>query len=298
MQMYVGVTDKTQYELLKKEQCSEVNFWTPGNANFRAIRENDIFLFKLHSPDDYIVGGGYFVHFSILPTHLAWTIFGKKNGANSLPEFYEKITKYRNKNGILKESPQIGCIILTDAFYFDEKDWIPIPENWNRNIVSGKTYNEKDVYGKTLYEAVKQRLGEKAHPDNRNANPLFQHEIGDGAFQAMVTDAYQKRCAITGEPVLPILQATHIKPPAAGGTNTVNNGLLLKSDFRMLFDAGYITVDWHYRVKVSKRLCQDYGGGEMYYAYQDRQLLLIPDQIMHLPLREYLEWHNENVFLG
>jgi hypothetical protein len=31
-------------------------------------------------------------------------------------------------------------------------------------------------------------------------------------FRVLVTDAYQKRCAITGERTLPVLDAAHIKP--------------------------------------------------------------------------------------
>ena len=44
-----------------------------------------------------------------------------------------------------------------------------------------------------------------------------------GAFRVVVTDAYQRRCAITGEKTLPVLQAAHIKPYAAEGPHSVNN---------------------------------------------------------------------------
>jgi putative restriction endonuclease len=35
-----------------------------------------VFLFKLHSPVDFIVGGGVFAHASILPVSPAWDAFG------------------------------------------------------------------------------------------------------------------------------------------------------------------------------------------------------------------------------
>ena len=63
MKMYVGVTDFDWYTTLKASDCDEVNFWTPGATNFKAIEENDMFLFKLHSPNNYIVGGGFYVRF-------------------------------------------------------------------------------------------------------------------------------------------------------------------------------------------------------------------------------------------
>jgi putative restriction endonuclease len=64
MRMYVGITDFDWFKLLKRENCDEVNFWKPGGSiNFRALNEGDLFLFKLHSPYDYIVGGGFFLKF-------------------------------------------------------------------------------------------------------------------------------------------------------------------------------------------------------------------------------------------
>jgi len=36
-----------------------VNFWQPsGKQQFRALAPGELFLFKLHSPDNFIVGGG------------------------------------------------------------------------------------------------------------------------------------------------------------------------------------------------------------------------------------------------
>lgn len=81
MKMYVGITDYDWFTTLKQENCEEVNFWKPGGrSNFRALREGELFLFKLHSPKDYIVGGGFFLKFSILPSSLAWDAFGIANG--------------------------------------------------------------------------------------------------------------------------------------------------------------------------------------------------------------------------
>lgn len=84
MKMYVGITDYDWFKTLKQANCDEVNFWKPGGrTNFKALNEGDLFLFKLHSPQDYIVGGGFFLKFSILPSSLAWEAFGIANGAKS-----------------------------------------------------------------------------------------------------------------------------------------------------------------------------------------------------------------------
>jgi len=56
---FVGVTDQRWFETLSSSlDLPEVNFWQPGGkALFKALSPGDLFLFKLHSPNNYIVGG-------------------------------------------------------------------------------------------------------------------------------------------------------------------------------------------------------------------------------------------------
>ena len=56
--------------------------------------------------------------------------------------------------------------------------------------------------------------------------------------------------------------------------------------------------DKDYRIDVSKRLHEDYGNGKDYYKYHGEKLLILPEKQIELPSKEYLEWHNEHVFLG
>ena len=152
MQIYVGITDYNWFQFLKERKVDEVNFWKPGSQPFKALQENDLFLFKLHAPQNYIVGGGYFVKYSMLPTYLAWAAFGEKNGTSSLQDLNSAIEKYRSRNNIIMQNPQIGCIILTDVFYFDEQDWISAPENFSRSIVQGKLYYTENADGLRLFQ--------------------------------------------------------------------------------------------------------------------------------------------------
>jgi hypothetical protein len=77
----------------------------------------------------------------------------------------------------------------------------------------------------------------------------------------LVTDVYQRRCAITGEKALPVLQAAHIRPVTREGQHRIDNGLLLRSDLHALFDQGYVTVTPDHRVRVSRRLKDDFDNG-------------------------------------
>lgn len=69
MRVYVAVTDKDWFALhASKAEVEEVNFWRPSpDAAFKALQPGELLLFKLHSPDNFITGGGFFTRFLQLP---------------------------------------------------------------------------------------------------------------------------------------------------------------------------------------------------------------------------------------
>lgn len=152
MKIYVGVTDNNWYSFLAQRKPDEVNFWRPsGRTNFRVLKPGELFLFKLHSPLNYIAGGGFFVRHSLLPVSLAWEAFGIKNGTSDYSSFLGSIQKYRRDDPETAYDPTIGCIILASPFFFEREDWIPIPEDWKPNIVQGKSYDTSTAVGQDLY---------------------------------------------------------------------------------------------------------------------------------------------------
>lgn len=311
MKYYVGVTDNHWYEYLAKLQPDEVNFWQPGgNVSFKAIPEYAPFLFKLHSPYNFIVGGGFFVRHSFLPLSLAWDSFQQKNGAPDYLTFRKSILKYRERSGKVNEAdPVIGCIILTAPFFWPESEWIPVPKDWRANIVQGKTYSTDEPVGASLWAKVRERIerisviseNNTAHlvsEDRYGKEYLIRPRLGQGAFRVLVTEAYHSRCAFTGERTLPVLNAAHIKPYSQKGPHAVNNGLLLREDLHTLFDRGYLTITEDYRIEVSKRIKEDYGNGREYYKMHGKNLLVLPQNKLELPAKEYIRWHNENVYIS
>ena len=61
--LVIAVTDGDWFEMLRQQpNLGEVNFWSPSAANFRALRPGELFLFKLHAPQNMIVGGGIFTY--------------------------------------------------------------------------------------------------------------------------------------------------------------------------------------------------------------------------------------------
>lgn len=304
MRLWVGVTDKDWFDFLAKLAPDEANFWQPsGGREFRALQPGEFFLFKLHAPLNFVVGGGTFIRHSRLPASLAWDAFGQKNGVESLHSLRERVRKYRRDSVDL--DPLIGCNVLVEPFFLPREAWISVPESWARNIVQGKTYDATEGEGRTLVEAVQARLTHQvaegrtdfaAAGERYGAEYVTRARLGQGAFRVLVIDSYGRRCAVTGEKTLPVLEAAHIQPYAERGPHVIQNGLLLRSDLHKLFDLGYVTVTPELHLEVSSRLREEWHNGREYYTYHGRELGHVPQSAAERPARAYLEWHNEQRF--
>lgn len=301
MKLWVAVTDKNWFEFLRARNPEEVNFWQPSAGRRAAsLVPGTPFLFKLHAPDNFVVGGGFFVRYSVLPARMAWDAFGPNNGVADYTALKKRVEQYRSAP--LAGDPEIGCNILGSPFFWPEKDWIPVPKDWARNIVQGKGYDSEDGEGATLWQAVEHRLVQSVTWDIEDAARygaayLTQARLGQGAFRVLVTEAYDRRCAITGERTLPVLEAAHIRPYSEEGPHRVSNGLLLRSDLHTLFDRGYLTVTDALRVEVSPRIREEFQNGREYYRHHGQALVVMPDSVDERPSRDFLRWHNENRFL-
>jgi putative restriction endonuclease len=306
---FVGVTDFDWYEFLAyRPELTEINFWQPGGrVPFRVLSPGDLFLFKLHSPNNFIVGGGFFETSSLLPVSLAWETFGAGNGVASLTVMRARIAKYRRQPQQPTEDYTIGNIVLQQPFFLRQEAWIPVPSDFSLNIVQGKSYDLDKGSGLELWTALEGRLAANAVIPERNISDgsftrmfsdpvLARRRLGQGGFRILVTDTYQRQCAITSEHTLPVLEAAHIKPVTQGGEHLVSNGLLLRSDIHTLFDRGYVTVTPDYKFRVSKRLNDDWRNGKIYYSQNDQRINL-PSDPASRPDRQLLEWHADTIFL-
>ena len=302
--LVIAVTDGDWFDMLRRQpDLGEVNFWAPSAANFRALQPGELFLFKLHAPRNFIVGGGIFAYANALPCSLAWEAFGEANGAQSAQEMRARIARYRRAVPGDRSDFEIGCRILTQPFFFAEADWIPVPASWAPNIVSFKTYNTGDAEGLALWDAVNERMNRSGFPGIAEAQARFgepqliRPRLGQGAFRVLVTDIYNRRCAITHERTLPALEAAHIRPYGDGGAHEAQNGLLLRRDIHSLFDAGYVTVTPDLRFEVSRRIKEEFDNGRHYYELHGHKIDA-PSDAGRRPNAEALTWHNENCFRG
>jgi len=308
MTFYVGITDERWFGFLKDLPKEDVNFWRLGKfRNFRVLPEGGLFLFKLHSPNDFIVGGGYYLSHQEMPLSLAWDAFGEYNGVPDIQHLRSRINDYRKTE---EQDPVLGCTILSHAFFWPRELWIPTEAAWwPANIVTGKSFESTAEPGLSLWRKIQERLGSAEAPVISGLNEvpnaprygssfLARARLGQGGFRSLVSSTYQHRCAFTGERTLPVLQASHIQPYADDGPHAIRNGLLLRADLHKLFDRGYVTLipdAESYRIKVSPRIRAEFSNGRDYYALDKKPLAVLPSPDFR-PAREYVDFHSSKVF--
>lgn len=304
MHGFLANTDIEWFTFLRSlGPLEEVNFWQPSAHGFNATPGTP-FFFKLKKPHYKVGGFGIFARYEAASPKLAWEAFGKCNGAPTFEAMLRRVGRYTAGSG--GPAHKIGCIMVSEPVFFSEEAWIDQPRDWPSNVVSRKGYDLTSGEGRRVWEECLERVAligptitsmmASEPPPPRYGEPqLVRPRLGQGTFRLAVTGAYDGRCAVSHERSLPVLEAAHIRPFSDEGPQEVSNGLLLRADIHKLFDAGYVTVTPEHRFVVSRRLEEQWENGKIYYAMEDRSILL-PQNKEDRPSLELLRWHNENVF--
>ncbi len=143
-------------------------------------------------------------------------------------------------------------------------------------------------------EGARQFAGEAQRlPATTEAERLVIQRVGQDIFRQSLIDYWQRRCAVTGLDVLPLLRASHIKPWARCASDAerldVFNGLLLAPHLDALFDGGWISFDDHGGVLVSPELS---GEQQVRLGVQPGWRLAE----LAAPHIGYLVWHRRQIF--
>ncbi len=124
----------------------------------------------------------------------------------------------------------------------------------------------------------------------------------DPAFRVAVLDAYAHRCAVCGLQIVcggsvEGVEAAHVKWHAAGGPDTVCNGLALCAQHHKALDRGYVAIDPVGALRVSDSV----SGGEAFEASIGRHegsALATPRHVDQRLDDGYRQWHWREVFRG
>jgi len=128
---------------------------------------------------------------------------------------------------------------------------------------------------------------------------LIARPFREAAFAAVVKNAYDSTCAMTGLKILngggrSEVQAAHVRPVADRGPDSVRNGIALCGTVHWMFDRGLISVADDHSVLIARNRVPD-----------QMLKLLLPDRRLRVPARSdlcphptFLRYHRERVFKG
>jgi putative restriction endonuclease len=121
----------------------------------------------------------------------------------------------------------------------------------------------------------------------------------EAAFAVSVKAAYANTCAMTGLRIIngggrAEVQAAHIRPVAAGGSDSVRNGLALSGTIHWMFDRGLVSVDDDLSILVATARLPD---AVTRLLRQDRKISVPVKPETH-PHPIHLRYHRDNIFKG
>jgi putative restriction endonuclease len=121
----------------------------------------------------------------------------------------------------------------------------------------------------------------------------------DAAFAVAVKTTYSNTCAMSGLQIVngggrAEVQAAHIRPVAAGGSDSVRNGLALSGTIHWMFDRGLVSVDDDFTILAASGNLPPAITGLL---RADRKLV-IPNRPEISPHPTHLRYHRENIFKG
>lgn len=127
---------------------------------------------------------------------------------------------------------------------------------------------------------------------------LIKARVNQNFFRSTVLSSYGNKCCFTGFPIAELLVASHIIPWGVNEKERLNprNGLCLNSLHDKAFDRGFMTVTTDYKIKVSKavdKFSSDKTVQNFLLDFNSNSIYM-PDKF--LPCKDFLDYHNRQVF--
>lgn len=130
-----------------------------------------------------------------------------------------------------------------------------------------------------------------------------KHRKGQEYFRRMIVANYNSKCALTGIDIPQLLIASHIIPweDKTHKKERLNpcNGILLSALYDKAFDKGLITIspdDYTICLSSALREYETQGYYEKHFGDLNGRAITMPME--HIPNKDFLAYHRDQVFLG
>ena len=161
----------------------------------------------------------------------------------------------------------------------------------------------------SMHESILESIGiESESMEDSNELQTITRKPRDPNFRRIILTAYERTCAVCEFDLrlndsLLDLQAAHIKWHAAGGPDSINNGIALCGFHHNAFDRGAIGLKplgvsrIGYQVVVSNELSGSSPAKNWLLNFNGKEMRT-PQSVDDLPDSEFVDWHTDQVFHG
>jgi len=216
-----------------------------------------------------------------------------------------------NLSKIIKRTPSSVAMKLSNFARLDknlQKRQIKGLANGSKHDeIVWNLYSNTDILEKKSIEIIKDLKNPKLvklfiSDDNKNyivSDSNFKKgRERQSFFRKLVLSNFNNKCCITGLSILPLLVASHIVPWSKNKEIRLSpkNGLLLNSIHDKAFDRGYLTVNNKFKIIISNELkkLKKTSFLQQNFLNLEHKSIRLPEK--YLPSKEFLEYHNQNIF--
>lgn len=189
-----------------------------------------------------------------------------------------------------------GITGLVNGSKLEEEVWNEFNENWEK-----LTFESEELIAKFQNKKVEEieEIDLNELPEGKERETIIKARVNQSFFRSTILSSYNIKCCITGLSISDFLVASHIKPWAKDKANRINphNGLCLNSIHDKAFDKGFITITPDYKILVSK-FFDNYSNEQAvndFFKKFENQNINLPDRF--LPSKEFLDYHNNEIFI-
>lgn len=173
-------------------------------------------------------------------------------------------------------------------------------EIWNEfYLTPEKTVFESEILiSKIIPEEIEFDLDEVKDKKTQKERSIIGR-VNQSFFRKSVLASYENKCCISGLSINSMLIASHIIPWNKDELNRLNpsNGLCLNSLYDKAFDKGYITINSDYEIIISKQIYELENTKYITdnFISLNKTKIVLPKKF--LPKKEFLDYHNDLIFL-
>ena len=188
-----------------------------------------------------------------------------------------------------------GIVGLKHGSKLEEEVWEEFNGDWE-----SLAFESEALIAKLSDKSIEEVVEIEDIKEGVDKEVLVKQRVNQNFFRSTILSSYYFKCCITGLSIPEFLVSSHIVPWSKNKENRLNprNGLCLNSLHDKAFDRGFLTITPDYVVKLSSSFgdyLESYSVQDYFVKYQDQKIML-PDKF--LPKKDFLDYHNQNIFKG